>query len=94
MLEMSVRMRKLMVIWGLVGCALPIFWGILGFIFFNARESTWTDIYWYAVYISCPPWLLSETRISWLITPLLNGVLYAGVVLLISRIRRAGAGVQ
>jgi hypothetical protein len=79
--------EKRVVIWGLVGCAVPMFWGVVGFILFNARESRWTDIYWYTVYISCPPWLLPENNWSWLLTLLLNGVLYAGVALLVSTVR-------
>jgi hypothetical protein len=84
MLKISVHVRKRVLIWGLVGCVVPMFWGVESFISFNARESTWTDIYWYTVYITCPPWLLPENNWSWLLTPLLNGVLYAGIALLIS----------
>jgi len=56
-----------------------VFWGILGFVFFTARESIWTDIFWCAVMITCPSWELPETGWSWLVTPALNGVLYAGI---------------
>jgi hypothetical protein len=94
MFEISVRVRKRIIIWGLVGCAVPIFWGIVSFIFFNARESMWTDIYWYTVYVSCPPWLLPETRLSWLATPLSNGVLYAGIALLVSAVRHKNVNMQ
>jgi hypothetical protein len=80
MLKITVRARRRMVIWGLVGFAIPILWGIVSFVLFNAKESMWTNIYWYAVYVTCPPWLFTETRISWLVTPMLNGILYAGVV--------------
>jgi hypothetical protein len=45
----------------------------LGFVFFNARISWWTDAYWNRVYITCPSWLLPETGASWLVTPILNG---------------------
>jgi hypothetical protein len=87
LLKVSVRVRKHVVIWGLVGFVVPICWGVESFISLDARESTWTDIYWYTVYISCPPWLLPENNWSWLLTPLLNSVLYAGVALLVSAVR-------
>jgi hypothetical protein len=84
MVELNMDRRKRIVIWGLVGCAVPIFWGIVSFIFFNATDSIWTDIYWYTVYATCPSWLLPETKFSWLVTSLLNGVFYAGIALSIS----------
>jgi hypothetical protein len=87
MLKLSDRARKHVTIWGLVGFVVPICWGIESFISFNARESRWTDIYWYTVYISCPPWLLPENNWSWLLTPLFNAMLYAGVALLVSTVR-------
>jgi len=52
--------------------------------FFTAPESKWTTFYWYMVYITCPPWLLPESRYSWLSwveTPLANGMLYAALAL-------------
>ena len=54
----------------------------------NFVSRIMTDIFWYLVYASCPPWLLPETRFSWLVTPLLNGALYAGVALSIAAVRR------
>jgi hypothetical protein len=94
MMEMPLYSRNRIVIWGLVGCAVPVFWGTVSFIFFNARESKWTDIYWYTVYVTCPSWLLPETQFSWLVTPLLNGVFYAGVALSISVIRHKKESVR
>jgi len=60
-----------------VGFTVPIFWGALAFIYFSAPESVWTDLFWDAVYISCPPWLLPENSLSWFLTPVLNAGLYA-----------------
>jgi hypothetical protein len=76
-------LKKPIIIWGIVGGLVPIFWGVLGFILFNMKQSIWTDLFWYAVYVTCPSWLLPENGASWLITPLLNGILYAGVAFLI-----------
>jgi hypothetical protein len=84
---MHLDRRKRIVIWGIVGGIMPLLWGIASFLLFNARESIWTDIYWYAVYVTCPSWLLPETQLSWLVTPSLNGILYAGVALSVCAVR-------
>jgi hypothetical protein len=44
-----------------MGAFVPIFWGVVSFIFFNAPESHWTDLYWNVVHVTCPAWLLPET---------------------------------
>jgi len=79
------RTRKVVLWFGIIGAAIPIFWGTLSFILFNAHESTWTDFYWRTVYLTCPPWLLPESALSWLMTPMLNSLLYAGLGFLVSR---------
>ena len=87
---MSVRATGLK--WGAIGFMVPVFWGVLSFILFNARQSLWTDVYWYLVYITCPPWLLPETSLSWLDlldTPVLNACLYGSIATVIARIRRS-----
>jgi hypothetical protein len=80
-------------IWGLIGALVPIFWGILGFILFNMKQSMWSDLFWSAVYLTCPPWLLPENAYSEWITPLLNGALYGGAALLVVLIRRRAVGI-
>jgi len=62
-----------------VGFCVPTFCGVAGFIFLNARESVWTDIFWYAVYVTCPSWLSPERSASWILTPVLNGLTYGFV---------------
>jgi hypothetical protein len=76
-------MKRILLVWAIIGAAVPLFWGILGFILFNAPQNIWADIFWYSVYVTCPPWLLPENDLSWLITPLLNGALYSGLALLL-----------
>ncbi len=76
------------VIWAIVGFCVPIFWGVMSFIFFFAPNSVWTDRYWKLAYITCPSWLLPENGASWLITPLVNAVLYGCVALIILAIAR------
>src|SRR5260370_40595358 len=71
------------VIWAIVGFCVPIFWGVMSFIFFTAPNSVWTDLSLKLVYITCPPWVLPENGASWLITPLANAVLYGCVALII-----------
>lgn len=66
----------------IAGFFVPIFWGILGFILFNAPESKWTDMFWDAVYITCPFWAIPGLlgRFS---MPFLNAGLYAiGAIIL------------
>jgi len=71
------------VIWAIVGFCVPIFWGVISLITFNAPDSVWADRYWKLVYITCPSWLLPENGASWLITPLVNAALYGGVAFII-----------
>jgi hypothetical protein len=84
-----VSIRSKILMWAAVGFMVPVFWGVLSFILFNAHESLWTDIYWYLVYITCPSWLLPESSLSWLVTPLLNACLYGSIAMVIVLIRRA-----
>jgi hypothetical protein len=86
----SIRAKALM--WAAVGFMVPVFWGVLSFILFNAHQSLWTDVYWLLVYITCPFWLLPDTSISWvdwLDTPVLNACLYGSIAIVIVRIRRS-----
>jgi hypothetical protein len=78
--------------WAAVGFMVPVFWGVLSFILFNARQSLWTDVYWYLVYVTCPFWLLPESSISWvdlLDTPVLNACLYGSIAMVIVHVRRS-----
>jgi hypothetical protein len=75
---------KRVALWSAIGFFVPIFWGVMSFIFFNARQSRWTDLYWILVYITCPPWLLPENSWSLWITPIANAVLYGLIAFLIS----------
>jgi hypothetical protein len=89
------RLAKRIAIWMAIGAFVPIFWGIMGFLAFNARNSKWTELFWKAVYITCPGWLLPENDWSMLITPLANAVLYGLIALLASiaiRIVKEGPG--
>jgi hypothetical protein len=78
------RIAKRVALWMALGAFVPLFWGVAGFILFNARQSTWTDLFWNLVYITCPPWLLPEHNWSMVVTPLANALLYGLVAFLIS----------
>jgi hypothetical protein len=75
-------MGKVLLAWAVIGAVVPLFWGILGFVFFTVRQSLWTDIFWWFVFVTCPPWLLPENSVSWLITPIANGLLYVAIAYL------------
>jgi hypothetical protein len=79
-----VSISKRIFIWMVIGALVPMFWGVMSFIFFTARESHWTDLYWNVVYVTCPAWLSPESKWSMLITPLANTVLYGLIAFLVS----------
>lgn len=58
----------------IIGALVPVFWGCLGFILFNAN-GRWTDFYWYLVYLTCPFWIIPGS-IGTVLAPVLNGTLY------------------
>ena len=89
MVSLSKTRRRYIVLWGLVGFALPVVWGIIGFLTFTAPQSIWEDIFWYTVNITCPPWVLPETSLSWLLTPLFNGLIYAAAALVVVALRQS-----
>ena len=75
---------KRILIWMAIGACVPIVWGLVSFMAFSAPESHWTDLYWSVVYVSCPAWLLPESKWSLLITPPANALLYGLGAFLIS----------
>jgi|ERR1700733_3806957 hypothetical protein len=60
------------------GALVPLIWGILGFLLFSVPEGALSRAFWHAVYVTCPSWRI-DGYISYLLTPLLNGVMYATV---------------
>jgi hypothetical protein len=75
--------RKAAIIGGLV----PLWWGVLSFVFFNARESVWTNTYWTIVYATCPFWYLPGDA-GMILMPILNAGLYALVAAGLVTIRK------
>jgi hypothetical protein len=71
--------RRFLVIVGMIGFFVPIFWGILGFVLFNVPEGSFSHVFWNMVYVSCPFWLiLPEQYAFWLIAPL-TAILYVAI---------------
>jgi hypothetical protein len=87
-LETEIRegqMKRTAVWWAAAGFAIPIFWGAMSFIFFSARESLWTNIYWGTVYVTCPFWLLPTNTLTTVMMPVLNAILYGGIAFFVMR---------
>jgi hypothetical protein len=61
-----------------LGAFVPIFWGIMGFVLFNVPEGAFSRAFWQAVYVTCPSRRIEGT-LSYLLTPLLNGLMYAAI---------------
>jgi hypothetical protein len=80
--------KKRVIQWAVIGFAVPIFWGVMSFIWFNAKESVWTTVYWYLVYVTCPSWLLDIPSI---LTPVLNAALYGSLAFVILNVSRKPA---
>jgi hypothetical protein len=81
-LEMKART---LIIGFLVGAFVPLFWGILGFLLFNFREGLGSRIFWDAVYLTCPFWAIEGNK-ALVLMPLLNGLTYALLLLVIVRL--------
>jgi hypothetical protein len=60
----------------LIGALVPLFWGILGFLLFNVHEGLGSHIFWDAVYLTCPFWVIEGNK-ALILMPLLNGLSYA-----------------
>jgi hypothetical protein len=65
-----------------VGALVPLFWGILGMLFFNAPEGWFSRAFWRAVYVTCPFWIIGGEK-ALVLMPLFNGLMYAALALLI-----------
>lgn len=73
---MNLKGRVILAI--VIGFLLPIFWGSLEFVFFNAQESIFSKVLLTIAHVTCPPWWLSG---FWgdVGSPFLNAALY-GVI--------------
>jgi hypothetical protein len=76
----SKSQRRLIVAAFALGAFVPLMWGILGFVYFNVPEGAFSRAFWQAVYLTCPAWRIDGYK-SYLLTPLLNGLMYAAIVI-------------
>jgi hypothetical protein len=60
----------------LVGALVPLFWGTLGLLLFNVPEGLGSHMFWDAVYLTCPFWVIEGNK-ALVLMPLLNGITYA-----------------
>ncbi len=80
-MKSAVSLKKVVIMSSVVGFAVPIFWGMVGFIMFNAPNGPLTDLYYALSFYTCPPMRIPD-NLTWghfLMTPFLNAALY-GVV--------------
>jgi hypothetical protein len=75
---MSKSQWRLIVAAFVLGAFVPLMWGILGFVYFNVPEGAFSRAFWQAVYLTCPSWRIDGYK-SYLLTPLLNGLMYAAI---------------
>jgi hypothetical protein len=92
-------MLRRLIPWSVIGFCVPIGWGILSFVLFSAKESTWTTVYWWCVYITCPFWLLPTNTTSTVtntantvLMPFLNALMYGIIAFLVIKGRRVVRG--
>jgi hypothetical protein len=83
--------RRSLVIAGMIGFFVPVFWGVLGFILFNVLEGMFSKVFWDMVYVSCPFWLiLPEQYAFWLMAPL-TAILYIAIYCIVKILYRTVA---
>jgi hypothetical protein len=54
-------MMRIVLVSMLVGFVVPIFWGVLSFVLFNAPQSPLADLYWDAVHITSPALVITPS---------------------------------
>jgi hypothetical protein len=66
-----------------IGASVPLFWGVLGMLFFSVREGWLSRAFWRAVYLTCPFWGINGDK-ALILMPLFNGLMYAAFALLMT----------
>jgi hypothetical protein len=83
------RLKQSIVIGFGIGALVPLFWGVLSMLLFNVPEGPFSRLFWQAVYVTCPSWEI-DGRKAWVLMPLFNGCMYAGIAVLITAVFRRG----
>lgn len=55
-------LRRNLLIGFVIGALVPLFWGVLGFLLFNIPEGPLSRIFWGAVYLTCPFWVIAGNK--------------------------------
>ncbi len=66
---------------------IPVFWGVAAMVLFNVLEGVLSVLLWKAVYLTCPFWAIEGYK-SLFLMPLLNGLLYACLAVLLMNVPR------
>jgi hypothetical protein len=82
--------KQAMIVAWVIGALVPLFWGIAGFLLFNLREGLLSQLFWGAVYITCPFWFINGQK-AIILMPILNGCMYAILVGAFAKTRDAKA---
>jgi hypothetical protein len=87
--------KRLFLRGALIGALVRIFWGVLGFVFWGGRNSWLTDLFYDAIYVTCPPWLIPIPDrgvlggvLGDLVTSTVNAVLYGTVFVAAGAVRK------
>jgi len=90
-------MKRAITIAAVIGFLVPILWGTVALIGSGTRESPATDFFWSIVYITCPPWLITQPPFGYgPVTAVINAALYGTIASifypLVKRLRRVLRG--
>lgn len=70
-----------------IGASVPLFWGVLGFLLFDIPEGSLSRLFWGAVYLTCPFWVIEGNK-ALVLMPVLNGTMYCAIVAMLTRLHR------
>ena len=81
------RLRRNRMIGFVVGALVPLLWGVVEFLLFNVPEGSLSRLFWSAVYLTCPFWVIEGNK-ALVLMPLLNGIMYCAIVAMLALLHR------
>jgi hypothetical protein len=60
---------------------------VLGFLLFNIPEGSLSRLFWGAVYVTCPFWVIEGNK-ALVLMPILNGTMYCAIVAMLTWLYR------
>jgi hypothetical protein len=81
------RLRRNLIIGFAIGALVPLFWGVLGILLFNIPEGSLSRLFWGAVYLTCPFWVIEGNK-ALILMPVLNGTMYCAIVAMFAQLHR------